>query len=476
MAKFVFIAFNIDNDVLIDMFTFFYDLKVLNVVVLSMDVSGAFEAFSYNPFFGQVYQLDDLSHENVFPDKLRDMNKKALIIMYYSDPPRLIKARNFLAGVDIKLLQTFAHLKNGKLMFRNMGVKEKFFLSEFLANGSADFCINTGIYYDQEIYKFTKKVQTYDVDGFCALVPFPQKVINVFLMFDPFDIQTWILIAVSKFCCMIVWYLLNKRSTLNSNSASYFLFANTANFLGQSVPFRKHRTMQKIILQTMVFMSLIIGSVYQSLIIASITNTDDINELKTIDELINSNYSFYASKMFVLQLNGSDYFQRISPRIISEATRSIKSFEQLSIQNIAVIETCTFTQSYLNRFRNDHNNSAHMFFYQLQESFNTFYLKFASAERSLFVRQMNDLSLRLLESGLKQRWVSTIPHEDYKGLRKRQYYENEEYLLKIDRLSPTFYQLIIGFAISSLIFLMEIFAKQTKEKLIARFVNARSRT
>lgn len=97
------------------------------------------------------------------------------------------------------------------------------------------------------------------------------------------------------------------------------------------------------------------------------------------------------------------------------------------------------------------------FYYKLEEKFLTFYLVYPIAIDTFFLSRMNELSLRITESGIKKLWKEKIPHESLIALRQRQYYENEEYLLNITDFFPAFYLLAFGVVFSGFVLTFEIF-------------------
>lgn len=94
-----------------------------------------------------------------------------------------------------------------------------------------DICLNTGTEYFTGITRISKLVNTFDTDGYCALVPFPEKRSIFNFIYKPFDWWTWILLTISMVCCVVVWHFLRKSSLINSNSSGYFFSVLSRSFL-----------------------------------------------------------------------------------------------------------------------------------------------------------------------------------------------------------------------------------------------------
>ena len=106
------------------------------------------------------------------------------------------------------------------------------------------------------------------------------------------------------------------------------------------------------------------------------------------------------------------------------------------------------------------------FYYMLDAKFSTFYLNLPVSRFSYFQQRLQELSLKIFESGIRQRWTTKNPFEDAQARKEREYYENEEYFLNLKDLTPAFYLLALGLTISAMTFLFEILWQSSTMKLI----------
>lgn len=459
--KFIFVAVAMEISGIQKVFQFFNIFKILNVLVIGYFNNNMF-VVTYDPFKSlPVYDIDTslTNVDQVFPDKLLDLSRYTYRIIGSDDEARLRVVDGITYGVDIAFMQIVAEKQNAQLSLsevKSLDVTKKTLVS-FLVNATADIFINTGMVINTPRLRYQKLVNTFDMDGFCVMVPFPKLESYFDFMFKPFGIATWIIIVASLLLCTIIWHFLNKNSKLNSNSAGYFIFGFISNFFGQSIPFREHRASQKIILQSTVVLTFILGTLYQGEIISSITNISRMRTIKTIEEMINMNYSYVASNLFTVSLNSSDFYHRIKANIIGDLTLHRDKYKTLSSKNIALIGPCNQIDDVL--FKNIagliEERQVAKFYYKVEEKINTFYLEFPLTLTTFHHRRLQEIRLRVFETGLLQPLPVIL--QDNRKVTDVKYYENEDYYLKLVDIKPAFYLLAFGLAISSITFAIEFF-------------------
>lgn len=420
--------------------------------------------FSFNPFFAStkypLYSLDanKITIADVFPDKLKNLNGYEYQVILFEDPPIVRQLNGITYAQDISFIKTLVDLQNARFRAIAFTVEEaEGFFVKTLYQGSGDISLNKNVFLPDEIH--LKSVSTFETDGNCALIPYPERKSHFDFMFQPFDLSTWLLIVASMIGCSIVWHYLKQSSAINSNSAAYFIFSFVSNFLGQSIPFRKHGPTQKLILQLSIALTFILGTAYQSIMISLIAESRFGNRITTIDELISSNFSIYAGNIFIRQINGSEFYQQIKSRLIEPTDSGIPSFKDLALRQIVVIHSCRTLDVLMNEISPlvPYEKKPINFYYKLDEKFNTYHLHFPTALHTYFLQKFNDFSMMVFESGIKYIWYARPPYEDLRALKEREYYENEEYLLNILDLIPAFVLLATGLTLSTVIFLLSIF-------------------
>lgn len=397
-AKFIFVAVDTTVKDLRNIFSFFFGLKILNVVII-LSFDNRLSVYSYNPLAPiSLYRIDKQANiDLMFPDKLKNLHGYNYKVICFNSPPRLRVKKQQIKSMELMFMNVVAEKMNARRTVSVIEGSRDEKISEAFFTGAADVCLNTGMYSKS---KKAKIINTYDTDGFCVLVPIPAKNSQFDFIYKPFDLCSWIWILLSMTCCAIVWHFLQKLSTSNSSSAGHFVFAFISNFLGQLIPFRAHHPMQKLIMQLSILMTFILGTAYQSIIVASFFDSRFGRKITTMEELIGGDYFFYADKIFTLQLNESEYYQRMSPRITIMEKIGF-DFKNLSSQNTAIILMCSLIDAFLDDTIEGYGRNAGTFYYKLDEKFNSFYLKFPLARYTFFSERLQEMSLRIFESGVK---------------------------------------------------------------------------
>lgn len=92
MANLIFVAVDMNIYEVTNILVFFLRFKILNVLIIG-EFHGKFQVFTYNPFFLRYpYSLDVNSRavNNLFPDKLINLNHNPLNALAYMNFPRVM--------------------------------------------------------------------------------------------------------------------------------------------------------------------------------------------------------------------------------------------------------------------------------------------------------------------------------------------------------------------------------------------------
>lgn len=441
-----------------------YTMRILNVCIITYR-GGLVDMFNYEPFGSRAnYWLNrakefSTNADLVFPDKLKNLNGYKFTILLWDSPPRIFAVYGRINSPEYGFMFEIAKLRNARVQpaTQRRSLKSGDVVKA-MRSGNFDVCINTEMFFNDS--SLIKSVITFDTDGYCAMVPLPKRNPTYEFLFTPFDKWTWILILASTICGAVVWQLLGTSSEASS-SGFYFIFGVYSYFIGQSTSFHQHTPMQKMLLQLVILLAFILGSAYESLLIASLSDSRVYKKITLVDELVTGNYSFYVNENFANQMVDSEFYQQIKPRVAAKRlTKEEKiNFEQLARDNFVIIEPCSMIDFVLKGLKHDlkHEEKPIAFYYKLDQPFNFYYLNFPVATNSFFHQHLQRMSYLLFESGVRKYWMQKRPHENLENLQKRLYYENEEYLLNIVDLSPAFYILITGLILSTIVFLFEIF-------------------
>lgn len=431
-------------------------LGSLNNVVLFRE--STWMAFVFNSYkgIGCVSEIRSLATNNceIFQDKLADMNGyqyKTLLIRQY---PRIAYKKKKLYGIDSAIFSEIAKHQNASMNLQEIHYKDPKKLGKMeyaMETRQADLTLNT--FFLAPDVPYNRFINTYDQNGFCALVPIPKRLSFLNYLLSPFDGWSWTFLIISSVACAFTFKYLS-LSTNNPNSVWYFMFYVVASFVGQSVTLREHRRIQKTLVQLVVLMTFIMGNAYQSLIIATMTTSRDGTRMKTFDEIFeNTELKFEADVMFYDTLQQSGEYSSVLQRM--KIVNPFLSAKNLSLHNYAIIARCDLLEAFM---RVGFTVDMAQYYYLLPDKVLPFFEKFMLPVRSPFYKKLQTYHDLIFESGIRYYWHDKI---DMKPLAERdraqKYLDNEEYYLKLDDIYGIFYILLGGYAISLLVLIVEIF-------------------
>lgn len=456
-AKFIFVPTDFKFHKLGSIFKFFYDLGVTNAVALHREQT--LKVFTFNQFRRTIYEigngLDNI--DIIFENKLQNLNGYTYKTLIIDQPPRLYYSdnNNSFKGVDLKIFQALVEKQNAYIKLVAFLIPHDPKLDEkveyLIAKRAFDLTLNTMAVGRAKYIRF---INTYDENGYCAIIPIPPRLSFLRFLLTPYDVSSWILLVLSVTFCAIVWRV-SKQSPSRSDSTCRFVFGIIANFLGNSIPFGNNRRMQVVILQLCILMTFIMGNAYQSLLISSMSSSRDGIRFKTFEEMFNSDLKFKVDGIFRRILVNSGEFPSVTARMeIASSGNGSLDFKKWAESNYASIARCDNIEHQMNYetwLRLDEN------YYLLPDKMTKFYEKFWLGQLSPFYENLQRNFDYAFESGIRQYWKKYLEPKKLAELnREASYIENEEYLLKMIDVYGIFYILIVGYVISIFALLAEI--------------------
>jgi hypothetical protein len=488
-AKFIFISPYASRKILMQISSFFYSFGILDTIIISYKGKDM-KTYSYNPFEttvdGRFYRIENRSTiDDFYPDKLRNMKGYRYKVLFYNEYPMIFykNRKGTLTGHAYKFLKNAAKHQNASIHLKYVKTSNlKHITDTFLESfnkGLVDLTLNT-VKTVEDVENSIKQVNLFETDGFCILLPYPERRSFFKYFMEPFDLWTWIMIMATITSLVVVWHFLNKTTRHpNPNSAGYFLFSFIAFFIGQGAEFRDHRLIQKVLIQLMIMMTFILGNAYQSVLISMMSESRYGSPIMTIQETIDNNFSFYVDPTFMPMFNSSEQYQDLGEKIKGVTQRiSLLNYQELSDAKTGLILTCSAIDFlYSNtKIKSQMKNQAIDFFYRMPERFYTFYKQFSTAPHSFHAERLQEYSLRIHESGVKEHWKTLLSFEGMEAVKARKSNANEEYLLNLKDMAGSFYCLIIGSMISLTVFLLEIIYAEFMKYLQSKVVKIEGRT
>jgi hypothetical protein len=293
------------------------------------------------------------SLNQIFPDKLKNLFGYSYRVLHYTDFPHSTKAKGELHGIYFYFLAEMAKHQNA-----NVHLKKYLTSPETIHNHFEDYLISKDFDFCPGILLVLPKgygeliaIETYRTEAFCVLVSKePRKSFLAFLL-SPFDAWTWIIFSVSFFGCTVIYVLfrrLKKFSEILRAGADY-MFAIFGLFLGQGAEFLNLVSLRNFFSQPMIFFVFLLGTVYQSLIIAFMFENRYWQTVKTFEDLKTSDHIIYSDDYFKYLIESSE-----ADKIFLKKIRVFNKLHELTSmkfnESSAIIVGCQNADYFYNKF------------------------------------------------------------------------------------------------------------------------------
>ena len=427
--------------------------------------------YSFNPYLKEeIYFFKDAPSDiNVlFPDKLKNLYGGSYSVVIFEQHPRILTQNNKLQGIDINFLEIVSKHQNATFNFTNiLNPNESDFIHKpyyLLDRRLVDLTLNT-------IFKatdtLTESINTFDVNGFCALVPKPPGLSYMYYILTPFDSLTWIMFIVSIVIFALIWRLFNLMGNGHGDSAGYFVLSVIAHFFSQSIPFRNNQTMQTIILQVCIFMTFILSNAFQSTIISLVSVPQNGTMYDSFNDMFNnSDFNYLVDPIcfetFKLSTEKPSFVKKM--KAIDKRLSHI-NFEQKASENTVFIVRCDLAEFVFYTKKEQYNQNIDDFYYLLPDQINSFFESFLTSSLSPHYNKLQKYSTKVFESGIRQYWKrlkQTTNSPIDSGFMSS---KNQGNLIKLKDLRGVFILLAIGLFMAGFVMIIEISWKYYQRKL-----------
>ncbi|CAO1353367.1 unnamed protein product [Diamesa hyperborea] len=487
MSKFIFIPAYMSTLTIRDkyeVFLFFYNYGILNVImltdeILTLDVT----VYTFNPFMqkpaDRMYYFAPVTTDInvIFPNKLTDLSTRSYKVLAFNQVPRVYqKTKHQFFGTDILFINEVATRQNTSFYYPMVleEIHDLQAIYEFaLVRGNVDLTVNT-VFKDLKRNTDIETINTFDENGYCALIPKPPRTNFLQHLLRPFDAWTWFFLFLSIGLSAVLWALHNCLSVKEEVSASFFFFGVAASFLGQSIAFKRTRIIQVIMLQICIFATFILGNAYQSLIISLMSVSRNGTMYNSFNEVFNNtDFNFLVDKMFLMNFKTSDEYYTHQERMkMSKSYLDQQNYQQLASENTVMIFRCDVAHHilYSKLGRKQFQKNALKFYYLLPDRMYTFFEQLEVKRYSPFYDEFQRYSTIFFESGIRQYWNTFKINDDVRAGIEIQQIEDEEYLLNIEDLYGVFVILALGLATAGLVLIMEIFCFDCVRQLKLKYI------
>lgn len=395
----------------------------------------------------------------LFDDKLVDMKGFVYKTIVNQNDNRLIVTDNKLLLTEIQLMETIAKKQNAKL---NVHLSNLTLTDEFkfeMTQGKIDAVLNFGYY--SGLFNnttFLKTVNTYETNGYCALIPAPyaRKTFLRFVVY-PFSTCVWSMLILSITVGALIWHAFRKLSDGKMVPGYHLIYDVLSVFVQQSVNIRRGRAILRLMLQFFIFMMIVLANIYQGMMTSTLIDPRGYKKIESIQDLLLTNYKFYGDPLLLQIMNESDTNQNITNRTESldiwlHNSEYIKQFQALMTANPnnVLIVGCDTVQELLDTQINTWTKGYDVY-YQLHEKILTYYESILLTRRSPFYEKLCELSLKIHETGIKQHWSLVLGKDDsiyQKG-------ETDASMLGLKEMLSIFRLYLYGVTIAFAVFLIE---------------------
>lgn len=409
--------------------------------------------------------------ELVFPHTLRNLKQYSYKVTGRARKPQLFRQNGTIYGFDIFFMDVVAKKQNANFSISIYPNSANFF--HLMTKERLDINLDTiNIGFLVEARKYYKTVNTFETEGYCALVPIPPR--NSFFKYilTPYDWMSWMFIIFSIIFCAVAWKFFNcHRSGRNLDGPGYVVFGLIAYFLGQSNLIRHNRWYHAMIIQIFAFIMLILGNAYQSLLISLLSVSRNGTRITTVNELMEGNYHFLYDRMYFLMITEKDLqYSVLNVSTVIKETEIRESHKSMAEQNNALIIRCDTAHDLIYSGNHEYNLSKPSdYFYILPEKLLTTYGSYMTGRFSPFTERLEEISLEIFESGIKQHWKTLLQKLTDRIDLDLSYILNEDYMLKINDLKYVFFIHGFGLLIALAVFLSEVIVHKYHAKMLQPF-------
>lgn len=439
----------------------------INVLVASKTLNFVIPYVHEKSFIG-LYQGDVLDQkvkiigmttdtDKLFSDKFVDMKGYVYTVIIHKHDKRLVqKDDNYLLPQAL-FLETVARKQNASVYKQFSTIEKTDDIDDFITHGKVDMILNLDSFSSLLINKnFFKTVNTYETNGFCTMVPISSGN-EMFLKFiiKPFSNCVWLVLVFLITFGALVWHGFQKFTGIRIIPGLYFISDVLLAFIQQSVNIRRGQLVPKVMLQIFIFMMIIIANVYQGTITSILMDPKQFQKFENIQELLNTEYDIYTDILFQNIIKKYDTNQLIVDRIVPLSfwlhdSNYTKQFQDVMSPKNVLIVACDMVQELLETQIDDRTKGIDVY-YELHQKMLPYFESILLSRRSPFHEKLNEMSLRIYESGIKQHWTMLM------GKFKRSRSNIDDSMLGMNEMKLIFKTYLHGILTSIIVFLLEIF-------------------
>ncbi|KAK5639769.1 hypothetical protein RI129_010580 [Pyrocoelia pectoralis] len=419
------------------------------------------EILTYNPFTKKVGNWSG-NYEGLFSDRPLKMNGyKVRGGVIEDEPQSIFDKEGKVYSTDFVVINSIFKWLNASLsvvQLHNSSYKQ---LNDEIIAGKLDCGLNTNF-----IKKLTSEVNShlqfaypYQINAYVFLLPRPQNLpiyLNIFMVFT---IELWFCILVSCTLMTLAIVLIDKiahrQHSLVSRENPFFQTMR----LMINLPSAEHRRTifsKKLLFIFGLLLSFCLNALFQSSLISVLVKPKRVKRLTTLRQLSESGIPIYLyAKNLIVRSNTSYLLQKQC--VDKNKTEIMKMIMAGNTNNVYSCNTLQCVEIMVRRSRNKFRKNM---FYILQEKWIPGHRGYIFPKNSPFIDTVNRFIVLYKEFGLQSYKFGDLETEKNLIPEPNNYvkYKNTgATVLTLDHMQTAFYILLLGYVISFLVFLVEVF-------------------
>lgn len=382
-----------------------------NAAILYLDQTKNVHCFTYHPWTHDKYHLQminlSLDMNNLFYDKMENLNGFELRLAQFHNPPKSIIKENRLTGYDSFLMHTL--LDKLRATYRlNKHYDDIEGVQQDLIENKADISFNAEESKNFMFSFFLTNIYLNEIESYCMLVPKRQgSIIN--LLVQPFKYNALIFMGVFLSVFTLLWWNLKE----NRGNGFWGAVSDILQLLILGgIPQTPVTIMKKFLLASFIGFSFFLMSTYKSILMTDIIQSNyRTSEPQTLKDLLRTHNTI---KIYV----AIELLRDFSIFLDSDTKDNlvILDIPQNSLsENIDDFDSCyilteTAASVFLNSERNHDDDNIPRMYMMKEKLFYTFKSISISSESHL-EDKISELVTRVAESGIAKYW-SILPQED----------------------------------------------------------------
>lgn len=288
-----------------------------------------------------------------------------------------------------------------------------------------------------------------EIEGICMLAP--RNIVSLsYANSYPFDLWTSVLLVLATLLTVLIWKVLAKSNL----STSFIIFNIFKCMIGRSVdePHQITRK-EKILIYSYILGSMILLSLYQSVIIAIMfteTKMTSIQSFKELNESKTKIYEYFADFESVpFKFRDEIVLSRIDPREQKFLLKVPDSFDS----NLVYMVTCSYARAFVRSGRNFKGHR--QLFDVIPENFAEYNPIYTVSTSFPLKKEFKRFVRALDESGIKNFWIAEMMSDKSNDLKQNLIESEDKILIDFNNMAVPFFVLFIGAAAGFIAFLYE---------------------